>query len=742
MKRLLLFFFLFQGFISNAQTGGAYLKCFESKSYRTLEGLQIQLIKDSFCAEGVTSKSGTLFLRNLPVGEITVWIQNDDLSKTYTASIFIQENQLLSSVFFVDSTFLQVKSKNTINANSTALVGEQYNNSIDQFVYSSNSTMQLQEIQMVTCFAISPMTNFYNVSAMASTIMKEDVARLPMRTADGMASTVGGVNLIEESSNLHFRGSRADDVAYYIDGMRVRNANAVPKGAIDNVTVITGGIPANYGDVTGGVIQIETKSYNQRKLSEPRSNSSRIKEEYKPLTPAKNYDAFLPIYENDFLSPNVNPHSTFGIDIDQASWSYIKNQLQNNLPVSRDAVKLEEMINSFKTNPNQMDSDDLIAVSMERLDCSWNKDHELLKIHLKAKDLPKNLPRKSHNFVFLIDVSGSMSSSNKLPLLVQGMKEFVQTLRADDRVAIVTYAGASGIVLEPTLCTNKSIIIEALDQLTSGGSTNGIGGIETAYKLAKRNFNPELNNRIILATDGDFNVGINSPGDLEKYIEQQRGHGIYLTALGFGMGNYKNATLETLADKGDGNHFYINSTAQSKKVLVNDVGNLLNIARDVKLNVEFNPNLVSSYRLIGYENRLLKSQDFIDDLKDGGEMGYGHEVTAVYEIERGKASTVETHFVQATSSIGAEELAFVKLRYKPFEDKESIEKRFILLKDTPIRQNELLNLVISFGLHLRDSAFKGTISPETLSRLARNFTPRNQEEKELVDLILQNTAKN
>jgi Ca-activated chloride channel family protein len=259
--------------------------------------------------------------------------------------------------------------------------------------------------------------------------------------------------------------------------------------------------------------------------------------------------------------------------------------------------------------------------------------------------------------------------------------------------------------------------------------------------LAKQHYDPGLNNRIILATDGDFNVGINSTGDLENYIEQQRGQGIYLTALGFGMGNYKNATLETLADKGDGNHFYINSLEESQRVLVNDIGNLLNLARDVKLNVEFNPNLVKTYRLIGYENRLLKAQDFIDDTKDGGEMGYGHEVTAVYEIERGTALNVETHFVQATSKIASNELAFVKLRYKPFEEKESIERRIVLSQDAPLLKNELLNLVVGFGLQLRDSAFKGTQTIEELKELANKYKPINSSEKELVQFILNYMSK-
>ena len=741
MKRFLLYLLLFQATCVSAQTGGAYLKCFDNSSSQTIEGMNIQLFSDSFCAEGFTTKDGSLILRDLPVGELTVWIQNDDFSKTFSASIFIQENQLLSSVFFIDSSFLQVKSKNNVNTVKSLNPRQNVIHQQEENVLIDYGSIPVREIQMVTCMYRRPMIDIYNGYAMSATITREDIKRLPTRSINGIASTVGGVTTTEETGDLHFRGSRANDVAYYVDGMRVRNVNAVSKGSIDNVTVLNGGIPANYGDVTGGVIRIETKSYIQGKQIEPRIRKSQKYIEPKPLPPEKNYDAFLPIYENDFLSPLTHPNSTFGIDIDQASWSYVKNQMLNHLPVARDAIKLEEMINSFDYELNEQATNELVNVSIERLACTWNKEHELVKVHLKAQELPKDLPRKHHNFVFLIDVSGSMSSSDRLPLLVQGMKEFVKTLQANDRVAIVTYAGTSGVVLEPTLCNEKSLILNALDKLTSGGSTNGIGGIETAYKLAKQHYDPELNNRIILATDGDFNVGINAPGDLEKYIEQQRGQGIYLTALGFGMGNYKNSTLETLADKGDGNHFYINSLEESQRVLVNDIGNLLNLARDVKLNVEFNPNLVKTYRLIGYENRLLKTQDFIDDTKDGGEMGYGHEVTAVYEIERGTASNVETHFVQATSTIATNELAFVKLRYKPFEEQESIERRIVLSQDAPLLKNELLNLVVGFGLQLRDSAFKGTQTIDELKELATLYEPKNIEEKELVQYILKYVSK-
>lgn len=727
---LLLTFFVFQ---ARTQTGGTYLKCLTESKKNAIQGLNIQIWNDSLCINGVTDINGSVLLRGIPVGETELWIQNSDKTKTLHSTIFIQENQLVQISFLIDSSFT------TIDA---SLKGDQFDidpNGISKETGNENDlvidygSLPIREIQCVTISAYS--TNLkYNSGVSGATVTREDISRLPTRSVNGIASTVGGVNAVEGENSLHIRGGRADANAYYLDGVRICNANAIPKSAIQNTSVYTGGVPANFGDATGGVISVESKSYNSRSAYQPTYISVHKRKE--PNLEGLNYDHFLPIYENDFLSPVDHPHSTFGIDVDRASWDFVKRQYRSNNIINRDAVKLEEMINSFKYRNLEVPENELIHLQLERNYCAWNPEHELVTIHLKAKDLPKDLPRKAHNFVFLVDVSGSMNYDDKLPLLVEGLKEFVNTLRPDDRVAIVTYAGSSGVVLQPTTCENKTKILHALGSLTSGGSTNGIGGIQEAYRLAEKNYDPHLNNRIILATDGDFNVGINSTGDLENYISQQRGKGIYLTALGFGMGNYKNSILETLADKGDGNHFYINSLADAKRVLVNEIGNLMNIARDVKLNVEFNPNLVASYRLIGYENRLMKPKDFADDTKDGGEMGYGHVVTAVYEIERGKAVQTETHFVESSGESNPEELAFVKLRYKSFEDSASIEKRFSLNNNETVIDNQLLNLVIAFGLNLRDSAFKGSMTVKQLTVLAKTYIPKTEDEIELKKMIL------
>jgi Ca-activated chloride channel family protein len=739
--KTLLFPFLLYASSCIGQTGSVLIKCADAETRQTLPRVALAFSKDSVTFNATTDATGLLLQRRLPVGEVRFLMYPGHQKDTIRGTVFIQENQLAQLELFIDtknSWLYQGETGNSIQFSEKGSSNLQPN----PFNYPGTlSSLSVQEIQCVVVTAYSiPLINRDNSSG--STITREDLTRLPVRSVNGIASTVGGVNSTESFDDVHIRGSRSNSTAYYLDGIRISNPNSIPRSFISDVSVYTGGIPANYGDLTGGVISVQSTTYNRldsdRNGRKRRRNLSYIEPDPEPfgLTRIMSYDNFLPVYENDFLSPKDHPHSTFGLDVDRASWTFIKRQIAQGGYITRDAVKLEEMINSFQTGNVSMQENELMSVAIERNVCSWNPDHELVTIHLQAKPMPRNEKRKIHNLVFLIDVSGSMNSPDRLELLIAGLKRFVKTLDERDRVAIVTYAGYSAVVLEPTKCNEQNEILEALERLVSGGSTNGIGGIMEAYTLAERNFDPALNNRIILCTDGDFNVGINSPGDLEKYIEEKRGKGIYLTALGFGMGNYHNSTLETLADKGDGNHFYIRDLYDMNKVLVEDAGNLLKIARDVKLNVEFNPSLVKSYRLIGYENRLLKPKDFVDDTKDGGEIGYGHSVTAVYEIERGTADAVESHFQSQMGTPDPNELAFVKLRYKPFEEKSSIERRYSLSNQSPLKQNELLNLVIGLGLHLRDSAFTGTQTVSSLQRMANSFQPENEEEFELKRIIL------
>ena len=746
MKVLILFLFVNIYLVSFSQSGSALIKCLDKDNQYGLNDLLVEFCQDTICLDGKTQNGGIVLLRNQRIGENVLKITDLKRARTLTGSIFIQANQLAQATLYIDSSFTSLYASevgNNVqldpNGNSAANINSANQNLLIYNPLVSRTASSIQELQCVTIVSYSrPLLNFYG-NMNSQSITREDITRLPVRSVNGVASTVGGVQSPISSEEINIRGARAGSDAYYLDGIRIRNASAIPKSHIGQVTVYTGGIPANYGDLTGGVISVE--SVNHYSLSQ--SHYARRNEEYTPasipvytpVNPIQTHDHFLPIYENDFLSPLENPHSTFGLDVDRASWSFIKRQFSMGGQISHDAVKLEEMINSFQQKDVEVPNDQLLHVEIERNNCSWNSAHELVTIHLKGKDLPLDSKRIRHNLVFLIDVSGSMSSADRLPLLLQGLKQFVRTLDKEDRVAIVTYAGTTGVALEPTNCSQLQKIEDALDRLSSGGSTNGIGGVQEAYRLAELHFDPTLNNRIILATDGDFNVGISATNELEKYIEDKRGQGIYLTALGFGMGNYKNSILETLADKGDGNHFYIQNIYDMKKVLTEDIGNLINLARDVKLNVEFNPHLVKSYRLIGYENRLLKPKDFEDDTKDGGEIGYGHRVTAVYEIERGIAENSKNHFVVNQGLDSEKELAFVRLRYKPLDNSVSLEKQYELPISQAVVPNQLLNIVISLGLHLRDSAFKGSASAAALQQLILEFSPKNEDEFELKRIV-------
>jgi Ca-activated chloride channel family protein len=346
----------------------------------------------------------------------------------------------------------------------------------------------------------------------------------------------------------------------------------------------------------------------------------------------KNTEAYSYIRDNDFLSASDNPVSTFSIDLDTASYANVRRIIEHGSPPPRDAVRIEEMLNYFPYRYPAPKGDVPIAAAIEMADAPWAPTHRLVRIGLKAREVT-TAQRPAASLVFLLDVSGSMNQPNKLPLVKHSMRLLVSRLRPDDRVAIVTYAGNSGLALASTPVAQARDIMNALDALTPGGSTNGAMGIELAYDIARTNFVPDGINRVILCTDGDFNVGVTSEGELVRMIEEKAGSGVFLTVLGFGMGNYKDATLEKLADKGNGNYGYIDTSREAEKMLVEQIsGTLVTVAKDVKVQVEFNPANVSSYRLIGYENRLLRREDFNNDKVDAGEMGAGQTVTALYEI--------------------------------------------------------------------------------------------------------------
>jgi Ca-activated chloride channel family protein len=358
------------------------------------------------------------------------------------------------------------------------------------------------------------------------------------------------------------------------------------------------------------------------------------------INPTRNYDAqpnfrtegYASITENPYRLTAREPLSTFGIDVDTASYANVRRFLnQGQLPPAG-AVRIEELINYFSYDYPQPEWDLPFSVNAEVAGCPWHEGHRLVRIGLKGREIEVD-DRPAGNLVFLLDVSGSMRAGNKLPLVKAALRLLVERLNSHDRIALVVYAGASGLALPSTPADQRETILSALDNLQAGGSTNGAEGIELAYQVARENFVPGGINRVILCTDGDFNVGATSDSELVRQIEDKAKTGVFLSVLGFGMGNYQDSKMQLLADKGNGNHAYIDSLGEARKVLVEEMaGTLLTIAKDVKIQVDFNPAHVAAYRLIGYENRMLKAEDFRDDTKDAGEIGAGHTVTALYEI--------------------------------------------------------------------------------------------------------------
>ncbi len=438
------------------------------------------------------------------------------------------------------------------------------------------------------------------------------------------------------------------------------------------------------------------------------------------------------INENRFFRAADSPVSTFSIDVDAASYSNLRRFLKNGQAPPKDAVRIEEMVNYFDYEYPQPAGEHPFEVVTELSDCPWQSQHKLLHIGLQGKKIAtENLPPS--NLVFLIDVSGSMDMPNKLPLLKSAFRLLVNELRPQDKVAIAVYAGAAGIVLEPTPGNHKEQILNALDKLEAGGSTAGGAGIRLAYKAARESFLPEGNNRVILATDGDFNVGVSSDAELVRIIEEERNSGVFLTILGFGMGNYKDNKMQKLAQSGNGNHAYIDDIDEAKKVFVQEFGGtLFTIAKDVKIQIEFNPAQVAGYRLIGYESRLLNREDFNDDKKDAGELGAGHTVTALYEIipagvESAFLATVDTLKYQKESKPaagGGKETATVKLRYKkPGGDKSMLLERIVpatgIAGGKTSENFRWSAAVAQFGMMLRNSEFKGNTTWNQTIQLAK-----------------------
>jgi Ca-activated chloride channel family protein len=451
--------------------------------------------------------------------------------------------------------------------------------------------------------------------------------------------------------------------------------------------------------------------------------------------------------ENPFFRVSDEPLSTFSIDVDTASYANVRRFINSGSLPPAGAVRIEELINYFRFDYPQPAGDAPFSITTSLVECPWNSKNRLALIGLQGRSLADDkIPER--NLVFLLDVSGSMNQPDKLPLVQRAMQMLVNGLTARDRVAIVVYAGASGLALPATPGDHKETIYAAIANLRPGGSTNGAAGIRLAYQIAREQFVRGGVNRVVLATDGDFNVGVTSQDELVRLIEQERASGIFLSVLGVGTDNLKDSTMEKLADKGNGNYAYLDSLREAQKVLVREAGStLVTIAKDVKIQIEFNPSAVAAYRLIGYENRVLQNQDFNDDTKDAGEIGAGHSVTALYEIvpagEEVQLPSVDPLKYQRpaphSAASASDELLTVKLRYKEADGETSrLVSTVIHRVPQPMSANiGFASAVAEFGMLLRNSKHAGTGSFASAAARARMFRGEDREgyRTEFVSLV-------
>lgn len=466
--------------------------------------------------------------------------------------------------------------------------------------------------------------------------------------------------------------------------------------------------------------------------------------EYNTEIKDNNNESYEEIEENGYDLVQTDPLSTFAADVDTASYANVRRMIEDGYDIDEinaDAVRTEEFLNYFSYDLNDPEGDEKFGFTTEISECPWNDEHKLMFVGMKTQDVDyDSLP--ASNLVFLIDVSGSMFSDDKLPLLQKAFNKLVDELPGDGTVSIVTYAGNESVILSGESLENKDTIKDAIDSLEAGGSTNGQSGIEKAYEIAKKYYIDGGNNRVILATDGDLNVGISSSDELEKFIKTKKDDGIFLSVLGFGTGNLKDDNLERVADCGNGNYSYIDSMLEAKKVLVNEMGGtLLTVAKDAKLQVEFNPSRVNSYRLIGYENRVMDAADFTDDTKDGGEIGAGHSVVALYEIVPADSDNAIDLKYGDNSDTSDEadlssEYATLSVRYKEPDENKSSEVSVVISDDAYNEEGSdnirFAGLVTEFAMILRGSDYMGTSSIEDVmnqySELSSDFRDEYKDE--------------
>jgi Ca-activated chloride channel family protein len=566
-----------------------------------------------------------------------------------------------------------------------------------------------------------------------------------LRQNPNEVSTKNSVALIDRERHGAALGSEPTVSDEAVPQPQLQAAQIVPKRIVANSAAATPmsqlqppsarpfGI-VSRGGMGGGTFSLQQKFVALKASSESQGYDS---EELKTLRDKGRYrrdfntEAYDRVVDNPFLRAAQNPLSTFSIDVDTAAYANLRRFLSSGALPPKDSVRIEEMVNYFPYSYAGPKNGDPFSAQVEVASAPWKPEHRLVKVGLKGRDITQD-KRPPSNLVFLIDVSGSMQPPNKLPLIKRGLPLLVEKLSENDRVAIVVYAGASGLVLPSTTCDHKAKILAALENLEAGGSTNGASGIQLAYDTAIANFIKGGTNRVILATDGDFNVGVTNQGELTRLIEEKAKSGVFLSVLGFGMGNYKDSTLEKLADKGNGNYAYVDSLQEARKVLVEEMGGtLITIAKDVKIQVEFNPALVGAYRLIGYENRILRAEDFNDDTKDAGEIGAGHTVTALYEVvpagKEGALPGIDALKYQKPVEVSREskggELLTLKLRYK---EPDGTTSRLI---QVPVsdrgtswaqasRDFKFASAVAALGMILRDSPFKGNATLGSVLELA------------------------
>ncbi|HRP54629.1 von Willebrand factor type A domain-containing protein [Agriterribacter sp.] len=578
----------------------------------------------------------------------------------------------------------------------------------------------------------------------AVAVTEKGTANITQTDANGnFIITVSDTNAVLIFSSLGFGDKEVE-----VSGKSMLYVQLSPTADSLEEVVITGYGPVSKKNFTGSAVrEAETNRMLQGSVAgvavqadasypspAARKAGNRYYRLYQPGDEDFNTEDYDGITENRFLTVKENPLSTFSIDVDAASYSNVRRFLNNGQLPPAGAVRIEEMINYFHYDYPQPANGRPFSIYTELSEAPWNKDHRLVLVSLQGKKVStENIP--ASNLVFLIDVSGSMEAVNKLPLVKQSMKLLTDQLREKDKVAIVVYAGSAGLVLPATSGANTQTIKDAIERLTAGGSTAGGAGIKLAYNIARQNFVQGGNNRVILCTDGDFNVGASSDDDMERLIEQERKSGVFLTVLGYGMGNYKDNKMQKLADKGNGNHAYIDDMNEAKKVLVSEFGGtLFTIAKDVKLQVEFNPAKVQAYRLIGYENRMLNKEDFNNDKKDAGELGSGHTVTALYEVI---PVGVQSDFVEKVDPLkyqgeakqrtvnSSPELLTIKFRYKdPAGEKSKLTEHpvtdgHIALNNTS-GNFRFAAAVAQFGMLLTHSEFMQQSSYNNVLALANS----------------------